>query len=145
MIAIIGILSSVVLASLTTARSKGQDAAVQQQMSAMRSQAELYFSSNGNKYSTTAGATCAAANTLFAAGATNGLETLLKGVQKTSSAAFNNASLASATNCGVTSAGDAWAVWATLPSGAGTFCVDSTGSAKVTASPMTVSATVCGA
>ena len=43
-IAIIGILSSVVLASLTTARTKGQDAAVQSQMASMRSQAELYLS-----------------------------------------------------------------------------------------------------
>ena len=47
-VAIIGILASVVLASLTSARSKGKDAAVFAQLSNMRAQAELYYSSNGN-------------------------------------------------------------------------------------------------
>src|ERR1051326_2473974 len=49
-IAIIGILSAVVLASLSTARTKGKDASVQEEMSSMRAQAELYFSSNTNSY-----------------------------------------------------------------------------------------------
>lgn len=40
-IAIIGILASVVLASLSTARSKGTDAAIQQSVSNLRSQAEI--------------------------------------------------------------------------------------------------------
>lgn len=40
-IAIIGILASVVLASLSTARQKGQDAAIQQSVSNLRSQAEI--------------------------------------------------------------------------------------------------------
>ncbi len=47
-VAIIGILASVVLASLTTARSKGKDAAIQAQLSNMRAQAELYYASNNN-------------------------------------------------------------------------------------------------
>lgn len=41
-IAIIGILASVVLASLSTARDKGTDAAIQQSVSNVRSQAEIY-------------------------------------------------------------------------------------------------------
>lgn len=44
-IAFIGILSSVVLASLNSARSKGQDASIKSQLSSMRAQAELYWSS----------------------------------------------------------------------------------------------------
>lgn len=40
-IAIIGILASVVLASLSTARDKGTDAAIQQSVSNIRSQAEI--------------------------------------------------------------------------------------------------------
>ena len=40
-IAIIGILASVVLASLSTARQKGTDAAIQQSVSNIRSQAEI--------------------------------------------------------------------------------------------------------
>ena len=50
-IAIIGILASVVLAALSSARSKGQDAKVQSQLSSMRAQAELYYSTTGgNSY-----------------------------------------------------------------------------------------------
>jgi prepilin-type N-terminal cleavage/methylation domain-containing protein len=41
-IAIIGILASVVLASLSTARSKGIDAAIQSSVSNVRAQAEIY-------------------------------------------------------------------------------------------------------
>lgn len=42
-IAIIGILSSVVLASLNTARGKGEDAAVKANLANSRAQAELYY------------------------------------------------------------------------------------------------------
>lgn len=53
-IAIIGILSAVVLASLNTARSKGQDAAIQSDLSAVATQAEIYYGSTGaNSYGTT--------------------------------------------------------------------------------------------
>ncbi|MDE1965979.1 MAG: type II secretion system protein [Patescibacteria group bacterium] len=44
-IAIIGILSAVVLASLNTARSKGNDAAVKSNMDTIRVQAELFYDS----------------------------------------------------------------------------------------------------
>lgn len=50
-IAIIGILASVVLASLNEARDKGADGSVQQSIGNMRAQAELYYDSNGNSYS----------------------------------------------------------------------------------------------
>ncbi len=64
-IAIIGILASVVLASLNTARSKGADAKVKSEMSAIRSQAEIEFD-RGSCYGDGAGACAAAA---IAAGA----------------------------------------------------------------------------
>src|SRR5438552_6595576 len=48
-IAIIGILSAVVLASLNTARSKGNDAAIQSNLSTIQTQAEVFYS-NGNTY-----------------------------------------------------------------------------------------------
>ena len=50
-IAIIGILSSVVLASLSTARSRGSDAAVKRALTEARTQAELFYAANGNRYS----------------------------------------------------------------------------------------------
>src|SRR5665648_500452 len=42
-IAIIGILSAVVLASLNTARTKGQDAAIKSNLDSARVQAELFY------------------------------------------------------------------------------------------------------
>ncbi|MBX4200416.1 prepilin-type N-terminal cleavage/methylation domain-containing protein, partial [Candidatus Parcubacteria bacterium] len=47
-IAIIGILSSVVLASLNTARGKGNDAKVKAQLSGLRASAEIYFDTNAS-------------------------------------------------------------------------------------------------
>ena len=47
-IAIIGILSSVVLASLNTARGKGNDAKVKAQLAGLRAAAEVYYDSNGH-------------------------------------------------------------------------------------------------
>src|SRR3989344_3498793 len=58
-IAIIGILSSVVLASLNTARGKGNDAKVKAQLSGLRAAAEIYYDNNGN-YGAAAGTSCAA-------------------------------------------------------------------------------------
>ena len=62
-IAIIGILSSVVLASLNTARSRGNDAKIKAQLSGLRAAAELYYDSqNPNSYGTATN-TC---NNMFA-------------------------------------------------------------------------------
>ena len=54
-IAIIALLSSVVLASLNSARSKGGDAAVKSSLAGSRAQAALFYDVNGNKYMGTAG------------------------------------------------------------------------------------------
>ena len=47
-IAIIGILSSVVLASLSTARDKGNDTSVKSNLNSIRTQAELYYLTTGS-------------------------------------------------------------------------------------------------
>lgn len=49
-IAIIGILASVVLASLNSARDKGSDAAIKSSVNNTRAQAELYYGDNSNSY-----------------------------------------------------------------------------------------------
>ena len=51
-IAIIGILSAVVLASLNTARSKGNDAGIKANLSSIATQAALFLSDNNNVYGT---------------------------------------------------------------------------------------------
>jgi len=47
-IAIIGILSSVVLASLNSARGKGNNAKIKAQLSGARASAEIYYDTTGN-------------------------------------------------------------------------------------------------
>ena len=49
-IAIIGILSSVVLASLNSARGKGANAAVKSGLASLRNQAEIYYDDNFQSY-----------------------------------------------------------------------------------------------
>ncbi|MES2416465.1 MAG: type II secretion system protein [Patescibacteria group bacterium] len=53
-VAIIGILASVVLASLNSARSKGNDAKIKSQLSSIRAAAEIYYTEN-NGYAVSAG------------------------------------------------------------------------------------------
>ncbi len=68
-IAIIGILSSVVLAALNTARGKGADAAIKANLANMRAQAELFYDDTAQSYGSAShalGACAATANTLFA-------------------------------------------------------------------------------
>lgn len=68
-IAIIGVLSAVVLASLNTARTKGNDAGVKANLGTVGTQAALFLSDNGNSYGTFAIADCptpgTAGSTLF--------------------------------------------------------------------------------
>lgn len=116
-IAIIGILSSVVLASLTTARTRGQSASVQSQLSNMRAQAELFYSTTGaNTYGTDLN-DCTGA--LFTGA--NGLSALLAGVRSVAGTAN--------VDCSTTATG--WAVAALDPaSSTSAFCVDGTGVSK---------------
>ncbi len=69
-IAIIGILSSVVLASLNTARTKGNVAKMKAQLAGARASAEIYYDTNGSAY---AAGTCAAVPTGMFADAASGL------------------------------------------------------------------------
>ncbi len=110
-IAIIGILSSVVLASLNTARTKGQDAKMKSEMSGLRAAAEIYYDNNGNSYAAlfTGNNTCASATSNVSAYITS----------------VANASAAENCFSGATGYGAA----ATLPSG-GFWCVASDGDSK---------------
>lgn len=108
-IAIIGILASVVLASLNSARSKGADAAIKSNINNARAQAELYYDSNSNSYT----------NVCTAAG----------GIAPMHAAAASAAGGVGYSHCG--SSATAWALKARLVSNVGQYyCVDSTGAAK---------------
>jgi prepilin-type N-terminal cleavage/methylation domain-containing protein len=115
-IAIIGILSSVVLASLNTARNKGNDAAVKADLEGIRSQAEIYYDNNSNSYGPSTAA--------LSAGVC-GDTTVAKQLSAAGSAGGGTAV------CAAGGATSAWAASAPLKT-SGYFCVDSTGSATTT-------------
>ncbi len=121
-IAIIGILSSVVLASLSTARNKAKDSRIQSQLGAMRAQALLY---TGTGTVQAPQSTCPlTAGTLFDT-ASNGLGNLFSGLVM--------AETRCAAQAGQPSAGNvAWAVSAQTSDG-GSWCVDSTGVSRASA------------
>ena len=115
-IAIIGILSAVVLASLNTARSKGQDAAVKANLTSMRASAEVIGGDTQN-YTTVCTAGTDTKKQYDAAVAANGGTA---GVCAPGAATGNEAK---------------WAASVPLrTSGAGHFCVDYLGAATTTAS-----------
>ncbi len=131
-IAIIGILASVVLASLTSARSKGADAAIKAQLSNARAQAEIVYDANScyadgiasgsgcSATAFTAGACAATADTIFA-------ETSVAAIWAASKAQ-GSGNLAS---CASTANQAAWAMAVPLKSDATkAWCVDSTGTSK---------------
>lgn len=109
-IAIIGLLASIVLVSVGGARDKAKDAAVQSQISSMRPQAELYYSTTGNNSYGTAGTTCTAASSVMVG--VNSLATLLGAITTTK-------------DCGNTAT--AWSVAAAGTSANTVYCADSTG------------------
>ncbi len=122
-IAIIGILSSVVLASLSTARNKAKDSKTQSQLGAMRAQALLY-TGTGTGVTTAVSPCVATAGTLFDPLA-NGLGNLLTPIiAQTNTKCSSQGGLPSAGNVN-------WAVAADVTGG--TWCVDSTGVSRFSA------------
>ena len=131
-IAIIGILSAVVLASLNTARNKGNDAAVQSDLSTIQTEAEIYYGGTGvNSYGTANPSnTCAAVGTALSATSVFTDQTIEKAVAGADTANGTDATYGVVV-CNSTPT--AYAVGSGLQNGVGTnryWCVDSTGNAK---------------
>ena len=132
-VAIIGILASVVLASLNSARSKGADAAVKADMANIRAQAEIFYDGNSNRYNVDG--TTALAGTSASAGAVCGVTTGMYGDTNITAAiaqiATQMASTATMT-CTTSADGQKWAMSVpSLKSGtAGGWCVDNSGWVK---------------
>ncbi len=149
-VAIIGILASVVLASLNTARSKGADAAVKANLANARAQAELFYDANANSYY---GGT-AATDVCNTAGLASGVKSIYSSVAAAHTAygasGTPGTTLATAGAWNIAtchSSATAWAAEAPLKASAsGTpvmYCVDSTGVSKQTAAALGASAVVC--
>ena len=122
-IAIIGILSAVVLASLNTARSKGNDAAIQSDLSTVQTEAEIYYGGAGaNSYGSqtwVTGATCAAGAGMFS-------DPVIGKALAGADDANGSGSVGCASN------GTTYVAAAALTTNTSTYwCVDSTGTAKL--------------
>ena len=118
-IAIIGILASVVLASLNSARTKGQDASIQSSINNMRAQAEIHFDDTDSAYT----GLCGQPQIVNALGQ----------VESTGGSAASAACNADATSYRISS---------TLPGG-GYYCVDNTGAAEKVESGTMPTGTSC--
>jgi len=131
-IAIIGILSSVVLASLNTARNKGNDAKIKTQLAGSRAAAEIFYDTNAS-YNGSAGnisGSCTTANSMFT-DTTSGMSQYATQANYPGGATLTCYSSASA-----------WAMSALLPGVGGTnsWCVDSLGNSKARATAITSTA-----
>ncbi len=130
-ITIIGILASIVVVNLNSARGKGQDTAIKEQMSQMRAQASLFYDDNfgyavkGTTPGVLNGSTgsCAAtADTLFENSDMQRSLTALKRNSGTSPMCYLSASTA------IVPAQE-WAVMTKLKTSDGYWCVDAAGNA----------------
>jgi len=120
-IAIIGILSSVVLASLNSARVKGNDAKMKAEMSGLRSAAEIYYDNTSASY----------------LGMFTGNNTCASGNSTVSSYLVSIAGASAAEACFSVATG--YAMVATLPSGA-FWCVNHDGDSKSVAGTSVIGA-----
>lgn len=116
-IAIIGILSSVVLASLNTARNKGNDAATKNNLANLRPQAEMWYELNSGSY-------------------------LNLCTQTTPAQMLSSAGNSSGGTVACNAVAGAWAASAPLKSETGYWCVDSTGASKKVTTALSTN-TVC--
>lgn len=123
-IAIIGILSSVVLASLSTARSKGTDAKVKSNLSGLRVAAEIYYDNNQSY-----GTASSACNTSMFADA--GITQYLSGIPNATCRTDGTNYAVSAPLTGVTDVN------------ADNWCVDSRGNSKAIANPLGAGVYTC--
>ena len=139
-IAIIGILSSVVLASLNSARVKGAVASAKANMANTRAQAEIFYDANGNKYYNGSALTdvcssTASVGTPAVRGIYDGVLAAARSNTATASVVFNAAGPATTAQGICNSAAGAWAAEVLLKDG-NFYCVDANGSAKISTTTM---------
>lgn len=126
-VAIIGILASIVLTSLSNARNKGNDTKIKSQLYSIRSATELYYSNN-NTYKKVAGT-----NEVChpPASDTSGLSALLNLNNYPAGTVLDCGNSANAWSVAASMSGDSWPGCEATTS-CSTWCVDSTGVSKGT-------------
>ncbi|MCF7831655.1 MAG: type II secretion system GspH family protein [Candidatus Pacebacteria bacterium] len=140
-IAIIGILSTVILASLSSSRNRARDANIKHELSQMRALADLYALQNGGRYSNTfqggagwhntSGGCRWNTNWLFNPAHENSLAPLLEAAAMTSNPDWlaNPWTLGWVATCYTGHNGQTWMINVKLRTG-GYWCVDSYGNSR---------------
>jgi len=137
-IAIIGILASVILASLNSARAKGTDAASKADIDNSRAQAELHYDSNSNSYA----GVCTAAGTATPGGINNMVQDAANKSGFALNTSLSAAGSLTSTVCHDQASG--WAASVPLKSVPNSFfCADSTGVSQVTTTALPGNAITC--
>ena len=122
-IAIIGLLSAIILASLNTARGKGADAAVKSNLHNMRAQDDLYYTSNGDSYGTWNGGVKATCPTVVTVGSMMNDPNIIKAIAAALVAGGNG------TSCIVV--GGSYAIAVGMKTVNQAWCIDSSGISKL--------------
>jgi len=119
------------LASLNTARSKGQDAAIQSDLSAVATQAEIFYGNTSNTYGTAnSGTACSGSGTLWAEA------TIAKAIGAAVTANGGTAALCSNTTT-------TYVIEAKMVAYSGYWCVDSSGTSDKRTTAISAGATTC--
>jgi prepilin-type N-terminal cleavage/methylation domain-containing protein len=142
-VAIIGILASVVLASLNSARTKGADAAIKSAMANARAQAELYYDGTGSYDTVCASATVGGVYPLILNAAQKVLSTGTPTIADATAFTYSAAGAGAFSVCH--DSATAWAAITSLkgPTTASSgWCVDSAGASKE-ATTLAASTYVC--
>jgi prepilin-type N-terminal cleavage/methylation domain-containing protein len=126
-IAIIGILAAVVIGSLNDARQGGQNASIQQTMTNVRSQAELYYNGPGNySYSNLCTVSTSTRNGVIAAlDVVNASSTQF--IDDESATAANSPDDEAARSAACVSNANSYQITVPLADGLNFWCVDATG------------------
>ena len=124
-ITIVGVLSTIILSSISNSRARAYDSKIKQQLSSFRTAAEIYFTNQTpNSYNTTGSPITSCANGIFNdVDAVNGAPGLY--------IAPGNLPDFAQPVCGAADSGSAYAVKATLYSGNEYWCVDNKGSSRM--------------
>ncbi len=143
-VAIIGVLSSIVIASASQSRAKSIDSAVKTNLNNARLQAEVFFIKNGESFSTPS-------NICASDFAQDNVTKSIKSYGQAAIAAFNSTSYSFSTALFTPStsvravchaSATQWAMQSPLKT-AGNWCVDYTGASKYTTSNLASGATKC--
>jgi len=127
-VAIIGILASVVLASLNSARSKGADAVVKANLANTRSQAEIVYNTRtANVETYTNVCTNGAVDGALGIGAM-----VLAAAKATGLASYATGAIGTTTTATCNNTSNAWAAEAPLKTAGQMWCVDYTGKSEQT-------------